>query len=169
MRGEQWIWCREKKRGRQRVVNTAWGRNLECEMTNAIAQPTTRTRTAWSYDKAECIPLWGGLTHRLGLLGWWLSSSQWVIGHMGVEKVYTCVMVNWAGSGVEMTDFLLPTAGKMIRVEEKFLTVRMLIKCNTQGLSRHRIKNTETSSSSIPEVQWLVDRQNVHWQLGLFW
>lgn len=52
-----------------------------------------------------------------------------------------------------MTDFLLPTAGKMIRVEEKFLTVRMLIKCNTQGLSRHRIKNTETSSSSILEVQ----------------
>lgn len=147
MRGEQWIWCR-KKRGRQRVVNTAWGRNLECEMTNAIAQPTTRTCTAWSYDKAECIPLWGGgLTHRLGLLGWWPSSSQWVIGRMGVEKVYTCVMVNWAGSRVEMTDFSL----------------WILMKCNTQGLSRHRMKNTEPSSSSIPEVQWWVDRQNTHW------
>lgn len=50
----------EKERETERVVNTAWGRNLECEMTNAIAQPTTRTCTAQSYDKAECIPLWGG-------------------------------------------------------------------------------------------------------------
>lgn len=54
--------------GRRKVVNTAWGRNLECEMTNAVAQPTTRTCTAWSYDKAECIPLcvWGGSNSRAG-------------------------------------------------------------------------------------------------------
>lgn len=50
---------KERERERQRVVNTAWGRNLECEMTNAIAQPTTRTCTAQSYDKAECIPMGG--------------------------------------------------------------------------------------------------------------
>lgn len=60
---------KREKRERQRVVNTAWGRNLECEMSNAIAQPTTRTCTAQSYDKAECIPLWGGLTPRLGWTG----------------------------------------------------------------------------------------------------
>lgn len=37
---------KREKRKRDRVVNTAWGRNLECEMTNAVAQPTTRTCTA---------------------------------------------------------------------------------------------------------------------------
>lgn len=50
MRGGTDLAQKKKKeremRERQRVVNTAWGRNLECEMTNAIAQPTTRTCTA---------------------------------------------------------------------------------------------------------------------------
>lgn len=34
------------------------GRNFG--MSNAIAQPTTRTCTALGHDKVECIPLLGG-------------------------------------------------------------------------------------------------------------
>jgi len=29
----------------------AQGRNLECEMSNVIAQPTSQSHSAWSYDK----------------------------------------------------------------------------------------------------------------------
>lgn len=65
-------------------MNTAWGRNLECEMTNAIAQPTTRTCTAWSYDRAECIPLWGGRTQRFAFTG--MVAEFLELG----EKVHGC-------------------------------------------------------------------------------
>lgn len=56
---------------RQRLETKTWSRNLECEMTNAFAQPTTRTCTAWSYDKAECIPVRGGGGRGLGFLEGW--------------------------------------------------------------------------------------------------
>lgn len=81
----------KRERERQRVVNTAWGRNLECEMSNAIAQPTTRTCTAQSYDKAECIPLWGGLTPRLGWTGTVAEFlTVWDEVHGCRDSVYMC-------------------------------------------------------------------------------
>lgn len=68
-------------------MNTALGRNLDLEMSNAVAQPTTRTCAASGCDKAECIPLWGGRTPRPGRR---LTSSQWAMR----RTVFTCVMVN---------------------------------------------------------------------------
>lgn len=75
------------------VSNTARVRNSECEMTNAVAQPTTRTCTAWSYDKAECIPLWGG---------WLWGRVDWDGGkvpHNGWQDAWMlkqCVHVRWS-------------------------------------------------------------------------
>lgn len=130
--------------GRKKVVNTAWGRNLECEMTNAVAQPTTRTCTAWSYDKAECIPLC--------VVGESNSSAGWTVM---VDRFLTMgdrmhaasrrwVHVWWSIEQVECWNSRCAPAksGKSIRVK--------YIYCTAKCLSRH--------VSLLLATDWLRDR-----------
>lgn len=105
-------------------------------MTNAIAQPTTRTCTAWSYDKAECIPLWGGwlwdwvdwgggkVPHngwqdtrmlKQCIHAWWsieqqAESESWHFFHLWTFKVYERLIVSGQTGSSSAVQTLLITA-----------------------------------------------------------
>lgn len=52
---EKFLWVREGEEGIRERDRERWtmaqGKNLECEMSNVIAQPTSQSHNAWSYDK----------------------------------------------------------------------------------------------------------------------